>query len=209
MRPPKSETPISQAARELIVFHEVTSESFYNEHWQQPTWPGGGSGVTIGIGYDLGSSREAEFEEDWGAYLDAVTLERLGAVLGKSGEHAEAVIAGLGGIRVSWGEALAQFTEQAEPRTVGETEIALPNTQGLSPSSLGALVSLVYNRGACFNAQGPHYLEMRAIKVLMEAKQYDKVPDEIRAMKRLWPMIPGLQARRDAEADLFQAGLRA
>jgi GH24 family phage-related lysozyme (muramidase) len=180
MRPPKSTTPISQAATDLIVSYEVTSESYYSAHYQQPAWPGGASGVTIGIGYDLGYQVAADFEEDWASYLDAVTLAGLATVL-----------------------------EQSQPRTIAETEAALENTGELSPDSLGALVSLVYNRGTSFDAPGPRYLEMRKIKALMAAKQFEQIPDQIRAMKRLWPTVPGLQRRRDAEADLFQSGLGA
>jgi GH24 family phage-related lysozyme (muramidase) len=33
------------------------------------------------------------------------------------------------------------------------------------------------------------------------------VPDQLRAMKRLWPDTKGLRRRRDEEAELFEAGL--
>jgi GH24 family phage-related lysozyme (muramidase) len=209
MRPPKSTTPISQAATDLIVSYEVTSESYYSAHYQQPAWPGGASGVTIGIGYDLGYQVAADFEEDWASYLDAVTLAGLATVLGTTGQAASAALASVGHFQVNWAEAIAEFTEQSQPRTIAETEAALENTGELSPDSLGALVSLVYNRGTSFDAPGPRYLEMRKIKALMAAKQFEQIPDQIRAMKRLWPTVPGLQRRRDAEADLFQSGLGA
>jgi GH24 family phage-related lysozyme (muramidase) len=130
-------------------------------------------------------------------------------VLGSKGPAAAKAIANVDGVRVCWAEAVAEFTEQSAPRTVGQTEGALANTGELSSDSLGALVSLVYNRGASFKAAGPRYLEMRTIKGLMDAKQYALIPDQIRAMKRLWPAVAGLQRRRDAEADLFQAGFGA
>jgi GH24 family phage-related lysozyme (muramidase) len=87
------------------------------------------------------------------------------------------------------------------------TERALPNTGKLSADSLGALVSLAYNRGASFDSEGTRYQEMRAIKADMAAKKYQDVPKQIRNMKRLWPNVKGLRVRRDLEAQLFQDGL--
>ena len=47
---------------------------------------------------------------------------------------------------------------------------------------------------------------MRNIKTHMTDKEFDKIPDELRAMTRLWPGT-GLVARRKAEAALFELGL--
>ncbi len=208
MRPPKSSTPISQSATDLIVSFEVSSEAHYTACLQQPTWPQHQSGVTIGIGYDLGWVSQADFEEDWTPYLDAGRLAALTPVLGLRGAAAQAALDSVAGVRVCWNEAITEYREQSQPRTVGETEGALPNTGDLSPESLGALVSLVYNRGASFAKQGPNFVEMRNIKALMAGKLFDQIPDQIRAMKRLWPTDTGLKRRREEEADLFAAGLR-
>src|SRR5438067_11642326 len=49
--------PISDKARDLI---------FKFEDLDQPgEWPGGESGVTIGIGYDLGFATSEQFKADW------------------------------------------------------------------------------------------------------------------------------------------------
>jgi GH24 family phage-related lysozyme (muramidase) len=48
---------------------------------------------------------------------------------------------------------------------------------------------------------------MRAIRQLMDTKDYKAIPPEISNMARLWPDMPGLVKRRQAEADLFEAGL--
>jgi len=50
---------------------------------------------------------------------------------------------------------------------------------------------------------------MRNIRALMAAEQFDRIPDELRHMKRIWPNVSGLQHRRDHEAALFQKGLQA
>ena len=41
----------------------------------------------------------------------------------------------------------------------------------------------------------------------MVDREFAKIPGELRSMKRLWPDLPGLQKRRDLEADLFAVDL--
>ena len=38
---------------EMIVEFEVGNKKYYESKCKSPIWPGGSSGVTIGIGYDL------------------------------------------------------------------------------------------------------------------------------------------------------------
>jgi hypothetical protein len=91
----------------------------------------------------------------------------------------------------------------------------LSNTGELSADSLGALVSLIYNRGASFSiseANDPtgRFREMRNIKGHMANKAFDQIPGELLAMRRLWLGVPdmrGVVLRREAEAALFKQGL--
>jgi len=48
---------------------------------------------------------------------------------------------------------------------------------------------------------------MNNIKQHMIDKNFAAIPEEFRAMKRLWPDLRGLRIRRDKEAQLFQDGL--
>ena len=56
---------------------------------------------------------------------------------------------------------------------------------------------------------GARFLEMRAIAGQVAARQFDKIPDEILAMRRLWPKGGDLWLRRGHEAALFQQGLKS
>ena len=58
---------ISQAAIDLIVCEEVSGKEVYERNYRRPEWPGGSSGVTIGIGYDVGAgvSDKAQLWADW------------------------------------------------------------------------------------------------------------------------------------------------
>jgi GH24 family phage-related lysozyme (muramidase) len=200
---------ISDAAINLIVSAEVTSEAFYTKRYQRPTWPGEASGVTIGIGYDCGYVTEAELRRDWGGLLAPAAIDALIAVaLGVHGDRAEGRTAQLQDIIVPWSAAMTEFRRSELPKWIARTSAALPNTGQLHPDCLGALVSLTYNRGTSYDLRGARYAEMRAIKQHMGAITFDRIPGDIRSMIRLWPRTKGLRLRREAEAKLFEQGLR-
>ena len=73
---PGSTTPISNRAFDLIVMLEVTSQAAYEHSYSHPTWPQGASGVTIGIGYDVGYVSKSLLWQDWqGAIPDAMIAD--------------------------------------------------------------------------------------------------------------------------------------
>jgi len=74
---------------------------------------------------------------------------------------------------------------------------------------LGALVSLVYNRGTSTDPAGlpGARKEMRDIRDAVAAGRFTDIPAALRAMKRLWPEGNGLRDRREREAKLFEEGL--
>jgi hypothetical protein len=200
----------SQAAIDLIVAEEVSSKATYQAKYQHPEWPGGASGVTIGIGYDCGYSTSSTIHGDWGDKLPAAMVQALQDVAGIHGSPASSHAHALRGVvTVPWDAAMAVFIGRDMPKWEGIVSRALPNTGKLSPDSFGALVSLAYNRGPAFDGQDDRHREMRAIKAHMASGQFAEIPDEFRAMKRLWPNVSGLQHRRDHEAALFEKGLAA
>jgi GH24 family phage-related lysozyme (muramidase) len=212
-RPEPSQTPISTRAIDLIVACEVTSQKAYIRRYQRPTWPKGQSGVTVGIGYDIGYVTREWLTEDWRGYLPEDLVEALMVACGATGARAHQLTQSLQQVVIEWPAAQREFAEIVLPRTIGETEAVLPNTNLLPPDALGALVSLDYNRGPSFGSSHPgdRYREMRAIKAHMAAKEFSKIPGEIRSMKRLWRgnrNMAGLIERRELEAILFELGLQ-
>ena len=199
---------ISQKAIDLIVDFEVTSKSYYERNYRKPEWPGGASGITIGIGYDLGYCSRDKIIGDWQGKVDESMLEDMLKYSGISGTRAKARLSeARSEIDIPWETAMEVFMERDVPEWTEKVIKALPNTDQLSEDSLGALVSLAYNRGPSFNLSGSRYAEMRDIKEHMANEEFDEIPDDIRDMKRLWPNVKGLLRRRDAEADLFEEGL--
>ncbi|MGV7209926.1 hypothetical protein ACLB1G_18960 [Oxalobacteraceae bacterium A2-2] len=205
----RSDRKVAEEAVRMLVLFEVSSESRYTAKYQQPVWPGGDSGATIGIGYDIGYATESWLRDDWNGYVDAATLARLRGACRKTGKSAGQLVPGLRDVAVPWTAAYSQFTERLLPLYVGATLNAVPLADRLSDKSLGALVSLVYNRGASFNKPGDRYKEMRAIKAALASGDYASIPDQIRRMTRLWDpaQFAGLHTRRKMEAALFQEGL--
>jgi uncharacterized protein (TIGR02594 family) len=204
-----SNTAISPASINLIVGFEVTDQATYNRSYQKPTWPQGASGVTVGIGYDLGYTSQATLQADWGGKLSQAMIGSLQTAIGVTGSAAGALAKQLANVVVPWTTAMEVFASRDVPKWVGIVERALPNTDRLSPDCLGALVSLAFNRGASFGKQGDRYSEMQAIKDCMTTKNFSGIPPQVRNMKRLWPSMRGLQDRREQEARLFERGLPA
>lgn len=205
-----SATPISGTAFDLIVEFEVSSEQLYTRKYRGPIWPGGASGVTIGIGYDVGYATRALLAADFGGEIPDGMIAALGPAIGLTGAAAQNMARRLAGsVDVPWAAAIGVHRRKVVPRWVGLVERSLPRTGEIGPDCLGALVSLTYNRGPSFNKRGDRYAEMRSIRNHMSTGNFRAVPGDIRAMKRLWPTVPGLQKRREREARLFERGLQA
>lgn len=209
----RSNKPISSRARDVIVRFEVSGERRYNAAYRKPIWPKGESGVTIGIGYDIGYCTRERLAEDWAGILSEASVASLGPACKVTGAAANGLLPFLQGIDVSWTAALQQF-DRFVPFVAGETVHAFPRSEQLSADSFGALVSLVYNRGSAMNSRGSDSLdrrkEMRVVKELIAAGNYAEIAGQIRSMKRIWqgdPNARGLLDRRELEARLFEMGL--
>lgn len=204
-----SSTQISEEAFDLIVEFEVTSRSVYEKKYRAPTWPGFESGVTVGIGYDVGQTSAAIVQSDWSGVIPAAMLNALRTAVGVTGPAAQQRALQLRStVDISFNSAIKVHSNQVIPRWVAVVESALgPNTSQLGPDCLGALVSLTYNRGASFAKSGDRYSEMREIRACIASRRFAKIPEQIRSMKRLWPATSGLPGRREREAVLFEKGL--
>ncbi len=183
-----------------------------SEGMNQPgAWPGGASGITIGIGYDLGYVTVDQFESDWGEYLGPTVRERLKAVVGMTGVRAKNRAADCADIRIRRADAEEVFTKRTIPRFEFLTSQAFPGVERLPPDTQGALVSLVYNRGASMvdKPGEDRRKEMRAIRDAVAEEDLEEIADQLRSMKRLWEGrgLDGLLSRREAEAKLVESAI--
>jgi hypothetical protein len=195
---------ISANAYKLILKYEVGGGvSYYNKALKHPCYPGGESGVTIGIGYDMGYNTAAQFAADWKGVISESDYNCLALHLGKKSSNAKAAIPSVKDISIPWEAAEVVFKSNTLPRFIKETLRAFPNSDQLHPDAFGALVSLVFNRGG--STTGSSRTEMLNIKNLVASKNYEEIANEIKKMKRLWigKGLDGLLTRRDDEARLI------
>lgn len=198
--------PISLEAIEEIIFEEDSSEWYYLKHYQHPEWPGGMSGVTIALGYDLGYATPLKIHQDFDGLIPTAMVNILVSVAGIKGTQAHFATNRIkNSVLIPWSVALSVFLKHDMPQWIETAKHTLPNTDKLGPTCLGILVSLIYNRGASFDRTGDRFREMRAIKADMQAQHFDDIPNQLRSMARLW--IGGVHDRRLREAALFVKGL--
>src|ERR1700678_3863445 len=99
---------MSQKAFDLIVEEETGGEAYYNKTEIHPDWPGGASGVTIGVGYDCGYETPAQIGADWAA-LPSAARASLQECAGITGSPASSRARELHAVSVPWDLALNVF----------------------------------------------------------------------------------------------------
>ena len=200
--------PNEATLRLLLRFEVGGGEEYYNRLLRSPTWPGEASGVTIGVGYDLGYNTAETIRRDWSPHLNEQVVARLARCAGLTGARARAALGSVRDIIVPWSAAFAVFQAVTIPKFWGKTLIVFPGVEDLHPNCQGALLSLVFNRGE--SLAGDRRREMRAIRELVPDMNYREIARQIRLMKRLWrgtTIELGMSRRRDAEADLVLSAI--
>jgi hypothetical protein len=205
---------LSKKSLDLILEFEVGGgENYYNKFLKNPAWPEGQSGVTIGVGYDLGYVNKSEFSEDW-KDLPKEIFDRLYKVVGIKGYNAKNLIRGLRDITIPWELSLQVFNNKTVVKFWNLTKDTFPNFDNLPEDAKGGLVSLVFNRGNAL--EGDRRREMKLIRDGMritntfDQKSLSFIANQIRNMKRIWAggsIEKGMNRRRDAEAKLIEQSL--
>jgi hypothetical protein len=196
---------LSKKAIDLIIQHEVGGRAYYDKKLQAPIWAGGESGITIGMGYDLGYNTEKQFMGDWSDKINLNYINALRPTLGLKAQQAKSLLKGeILNVRIPYNTAYEVFVKSSIPRYYAMTLKIYPDMIHLNEDTQGALVSVVYNRGN--KLEGDSRIEMRAIVDLVKNKNYEGIAEEIEKSKRLWENrgLDGLVLRREAEADLVR-----
>lgn len=195
----------SPAAAAMIIRWEVTSPAMYTKRYQGIICPGGASGPTIGIGYDLGHQTRGDIAKAWAFHPDVAILMQGSGIIGEA--PCAAFRAKYRTVYVLYDDARRVFIESTLPVYEAGARRALSDGWALlPPDAQGSNVSLGYNRG--WSMSGERNREKRAIRS-------DCVPKgdlpcnalQLRAMCRIWagtPNAKGLCARRNDEAKLLE-----
>lgn len=193
-----------------IVAFEISSESYYNRSLKRPYWPGGASGITVGIGYDLGYGSAAQCRRDWKGVIPDADVAVLETVCRLKAEEASAVLrrSDLSRVQIPIDAAREVFYTASLPYHARKCRRSYPGIGALPADAQTALLSLVFNRGT--RKSGSRRREMKALEDLIRARDLEGIADQIISMKRLWrdTNLTGLLRRRDQEAELVRQSER-
>ncbi|MBK8848468.1 MAG: hypothetical protein IPO27_18765 [Bacteroidetes bacterium] len=205
---------LSNKGIENIMQWEIGGKAAYISKYKNPMWPEWHSGVTIGIGYDLGYCNAAKFIEDFKA-LQQTDKNKLSCVVGLKGEDAEnALTQDIKSLNVPWEIASEVYYSTSIPEHAKMTKKIYPEIAQLPPNAQAAILSLVYNRGT--KLTGDSRTEMFNLVQLIRDKKLNAIAAEFRSMKRLWEPkkdkdgkvikkgLHGLIIRREAEAVMIE-----
>jgi len=183
---------------------------------QPGKWPGGGSGITLGYGCDIGADPASL--EFWRGILSNEQMDLLATAKGITGRAAAQIQTRFAGIRIGKEAAMKVFMCTSLPREITLTTQAYPGIEKPPPEVLGAVTSIVYNRGTAMS--GERRREMAAIRDTIASFAAGKIKQnvalgeiakQIRSMKRLWvgQGLDGLLKRREAEAKMVESAIQA
>ncbi|MEO6304797.1 MAG: hypothetical protein ABIP51_16675 [Bacteroidia bacterium] len=199
---------ISKKSVDAIVNFEVGSENLYNRRYTHPVLPGVNSGITIGIGYDLGMSSVSTIIKDWTGFVSNNDLALIKKAAGLTQTKAKEVLPLLKNVTVSYHDAEEVFIKDLSNYAAQALHI-YPGLEKLNPDTVGAIISLVYNRGSLIN-DTDRRKEMKALVGFIAAADYINIAAQFRSMKRLWSSktAQGLITRREVEALLVDGSQR-
>jgi len=197
----------------LIIQDEIGAEypndkRYYNAKCASPIWAGGGSGVTIGIGFDLGFNTKAEITKAWGSKVNGNHLVYFLECSGIKGIVAKKKIGAISrSIKIPYEIAIEVFMESSLPKFTKLTKSIYPNLDNLNDTTQAILIGLVYNRGASLKDKegSTRRVEMRELVDATNKADYAVIAALIHRMKRLWvgTDVSGLVERRENESKLI------
>jgi len=187
-----------------VVRFESGGKNYYEKFLKRMTWPGGESGITMGIGADLGYMSVEEFDKYFAKYFTPEEVNLLKSVIGLKASEARNVLMRVKHIELSWTNAHEAFINWTLPKFWRMANNLWPGLDQLKEEAQVALVSIVFNRGT--SIAGSSRIEMKNIKELVIKKDYKGIAGQIRSMKRLWlnKNLDGLLSRRETEAIMVE-----
>ncbi|HTJ83932.1 MAG TPA: hypothetical protein VL400_19570 [Polyangiaceae bacterium] len=191
-----------------------------------PHWPGGASGLTIGMGYDLRYQSPAQLHSDWDGVLTPEQLARLEAyttqvkiVKGKQRKvvgpkPTKAALKAMADIEVRYKEGLKVFEDKILPRYREDAYRTFPGLKDMDPYTQASVIAMTYNRGTGYDddpnrkrgeskakqrkrlARAKHFVEMKGAIFRQDTVAISAILREMKAETSM----KGVKNRREGEA---------
>lgn len=172
-----------KAINDLIINQEVSSREHYYATLTQPIWPGGMSGITIGLGYDVGTVSVLQLQKDWASILQPSEIIRLSKYCGKMGAVCKSYLPIP--VTVTWDQAKKVFFKTSLVNHARMAANVYPGLENLHPYEQTAIVGIVYCRGNSI-APTDRRKEMRALVAAIQADDDTLMASLVISMERLW-----------------------
>ncbi len=203
--PAGSRDDVTRKAAEFLVKSEAVPP--------HPYWPGGTSGVTLGVGWDAGYHSRMELRETWAA-LGADALALLDSAAGKKGREAQALIPRLHAIEVPRGLSIQVLNRSLDDDYYPLVVQLFPGLERLPAEAQVVFISVVFNRGPSMGhdpdwstaKEVDRRFEMRRMQADVESGDMFAIYAHLGTMKRLWETAGprGLPIRRRDEQALIR-----
>jgi hypothetical protein len=178
-----------------------------------PYWPGGRSGITIGVGWDLGQHSSQALEETWKG-LTTVDIGRLRTAAGQQGPAASKLLPSLHDVTIPHDLAMQILESSIRDDFYPLALKAFPGADQLPANVQVALISVVFNRGGGLG-HDPDWSVARTVDARWEMREFRKdvrdrdffaIYAHLDTMKRLWEDSGprGLPIRRRHEGTLVR-----
>jgi hypothetical protein len=198
---------VAREAREFLIDSESVQRHPYIPAGSAP------SGITLGVGWDVGRHTRVQMHAAWAALGDA-TLSRLDAAVGKRGAEAKIILPKLRDIEIAPSLAIQvldiSLRDQYLPFVVG----LFPGLERLPAAVQVVLISIVFNRGSRMggdpdwaNVKEPdRRWEMREMQGDVANGDLFGIYAHLGTMKRVWETTGprGLVLRRRDEQALIR-----
>ncbi|NUP05371.1 MAG: hypothetical protein HOW73_04850 [Polyangiaceae bacterium] len=188
-----------------------------------PHWPGGKSGLTIGMGYDLRYQSGTKLRKDFGnvltpaeiAKLDAYTpqINAKGKQVPPQKKASKAAVTATADVEVRYKDAVKVFEDTVLPRYQEEAYNTFPGLKDMDPYTQAAVVSMVYNRGSSIPKKTKkkkqplrrtHFLEIKEAVVKKDILAIAATLRKMKAEHTKKSTKAGLRRRRESEAKMIE-----
>jgi hypothetical protein len=179
-----------------------------------PYWPQGASGITIGVGWDLGQHSKEQLAARW-AKLPRDDVVLLHTASGKQGGAAAKLLdTKMKAVTIPRAVSLEVLQQEIVETLYPDVVRAFPGFEVLPAGAQVAILSVVFNRGSGMG-RDPDWLkattvdarwEVRRFRADIERRDMYAIYAHLDTMKRLWrgTKTPGVVIRRRDEQSLVR-----